>query len=78
MINKDDNKQLSQVSGNDVPTLSGFQKHETFCLRRDRKPVRMCDLIFNGFFSGIRFTLVLSFKNIKNNEQEAGSCALSS
>ena len=50
MINNDDNKQLAHVSGNDVPTLLGFQKHEMFCLRRDRKPVRMCDLIFNGFF----------------------------
>ena len=47
MINKDDNKQLAQVSGNDVPTVLGFQKHKMFCLRRDRK---MCDLISNVFF----------------------------
>ena len=72
MINNDDNKQLAQVSGNDVPTLSGFQKHETFCLRRDRKPVRMCDLIFNGFFLESDLHWFCFFKNIENNEQEAG------
>ena len=75
MINKDDNKQLAHVSGNDVPTLLGFQKHKMFCLRRDRK---MCDLISNVFFPESDLHWFCFFKIFENNKQDAGSCALSS